>query len=325
MMWDFETGKALRLVGKTLPFVVFRLVVYLAVAVGYLLAAGVGAGLGFGIGSIFRNGGGGAFFGGLIGFGIVAAVFYWLREYILYMVKAGHIAVLVELLDGGEVPDGRGQIDYAQAKVRERFAQASILFGLDQLIKGVLRAVNRALFTIGSLLPIPGLQPVVRVAGRVVQVSVTYTDELIIAHNFRTRAGNPWAASRDALVLYAQNYKGMLKNALFLMLAMYGLTFLIFLVFLAPAAGFLALFPGQAAGWGVAIALLFAWALKAAIIEPFALTAMMQVYFRRIEGQTPNAEWSEKLSSLSAKFREIKDKALGGGRTPGPVPDPSVS
>ena len=320
MMWDFEAGKALRLMGKTLPFVIFRLLVYLAVAVGCLLVTGVGAGLGFGIGSIFRGGGGGAFFGGLIGFGIAGAVIYWLREYILYIVKAGHIAVLVEILDGGEVPDGRGQIDYAQAKVRERFVQASLLFGLDQLIKGVLRAVNRALFTISSFLPIPGLEQVVGFASRIINVSLTYTDELIIAHSFRTRAENPWSASQDALILYAQNYKTMLKNAFFLMLIMYGLTFLIFLIVLAPVGALLALFPGPVAGWGVVIAFVFAWALKAALIEPFAVTAMMQVYFKAIEGQTPNAEWDEKLSSMSAKFREIKDKALGGGKAPEPAP-----
>ena len=39
---------------------------------------------------------------------------YLLREYILYVVKAGHIAVMVHLIDGREVPDGQGQIAYAR-------------------------------------------------------------------------------------------------------------------------------------------------------------------------------------------------------------------
>ena len=64
---------------------------------------------------------------------------YWIREYILYLVKAGHIAVLVKVHDGQKLPDGRDQINYARGIVKQRFTEASVLFGLDQLIKGVLR------------------------------------------------------------------------------------------------------------------------------------------------------------------------------------------
>ena len=70
----------------------------------------------------------------MLGFGVVGAVMYFLREYLLYIVKAGHIAVLVELLDDGELPGGRGQINHATEVVKQRFGQASILFGVDQLV-----------------------------------------------------------------------------------------------------------------------------------------------------------------------------------------------
>jgi hypothetical protein len=36
---------------------------------------------------------------------------------------------------------------------------------------------------------------------------------------------------------------------------------------------------------------------------------MMDVYFKTIEGQTPNPEWDQKLSSASDKFRELSQKA----------------
>jgi len=51
-------------------------------------------------------------------------------------------------------------------------------------------------------------------------------------------------------------------------------------------------------------------ALQAALIEPFAIAALMSVYFRVIEGQTPNREWDERLSSASRQFRELKERAL---------------
>ncbi|MGM0984502.1 MAG: hypothetical protein ACQEXG_13950 [Pseudomonadota bacterium] len=137
-MWDFKIGQALGLMLKTLPFILFRLAVYFGVALAYVLMTGAGASVGWGIGGLGDEGfrAASTFWGGAIGFGIVGAVMYVLREYLLYVVKAGHIAVLVELLDGQTLPEGRGQIDHAQTVVRERFGQASLLFGIDQLIKG---------------------------------------------------------------------------------------------------------------------------------------------------------------------------------------------
>ncbi len=91
--------------------------------------------------------------------------------------------------------------------------------------------------------------------------------------------------------------------------------FIIFLIFLAPVGALFSLFPGQASFWGLALALIFAWCFKAALIEPFAVAAMMQVYFKAIEGQVPNAEWDQKLSSLSGKFRKLKKRAEEGPST----------
>ncbi|MCW5954906.1 MAG: hypothetical protein KIT69_21840, partial [Propionibacteriaceae bacterium] len=73
--------------------------------------------------------------------------------------------------------------------------------------------------------------------------------------------------------------------------------------------------------WGVGgfiFALLFAWAVKAALIEPFAIAAMMDVYFRVIEGQTPDPAWNDRIGQVSRKFRDLKDRAANwaGGRSP---------
>lgn len=72
--------------------------------------------------------------------------------------KAGHIAVLIRLLDGEEIPSGKSQIAHASAMVKQRFGEASVLFAMDQLIKGVLRAVTAIIRGIATFLPIPGLQ-----------------------------------------------------------------------------------------------------------------------------------------------------------------------
>ena len=118
-------------------------------------------------------------------------------------------------------------------------------------------------------------------------------------------------------MLYAQNGMTMVKNAVWLALIMWALTFVIFLLMLAPAGAVVYLMPGQLSGWGFVLAIVFAWALKAAFIEPFAIASLMQVYFKAIEGQAPDPEWDGRLSEASAKFRELKEKALdslGAGR-----------
>lgn len=316
-MWDFEAGRALKLMLRTFPFIVFRLVVYFGVALGYILVTGTGAGVGWGIGGLGDEGfrAASTFWGGIIGFGVVAAIMYFLREYLLYVVKAGHIAVLVELLDEQPIPDGKGQIEHARKAVQERFAQASVLFGVDQLIKGVLKSIVGLARGVFTLLPIPGARSLLRVLEGFLRIAVGFIDEVILAYCIRTRSTNAWASSREALVLYGQNTRTMLKNAAWLTLIVYGLSFLVFLVMLAPAGLFAYLVPGGWSATGVLIAVLFAWSTKVALIEPFAVTCMMQAYFRTIEGQVPDPEWEAKLDGMSSRFRKLKEKAGETART----------
>jgi hypothetical protein len=318
-MMDFKLGEILSLMAKTLPFLVFRFLVYFGITLAYVLITGLGAGLGYGIGTIGGEAEAGGLWGGLAGFGIAGAIMYFIREYLLYLVKAGHIAVLVELMEGRELPGGKGQIDYAQSIVRERFAQSSVLFGVDQLIKGILKAFNRAFFTIANFLPIPGVQGIAKFINTIINLSLTYLDEVILAYNMKIKADNPWAASRTALVLYAQNYKAFLKNAFWLAFVIWGLTLLVFLLILAPVAGLVSLFPGAAGPLALIIALVFAWGVKQSVIEPIGMTALMQVFFKVTEGQTPNPEWEGKLDKVSKKFSKLKEKAADWGDDSGPA------
>jgi len=181
------------------------------------------------------------------------------------------------------------------------------------LIKGVLKAFNRIFFTVTSFLPIPGVQGLAKFVNTVINLSLTYLDEVILAHNFRTQADNPWKSSQTALVLYAQNYKAFLKNAFFMAFFIWGLTLLVFLIVLGPVAGLVSLFPGTAGPLTLIIAVVFAWGVKQAVIEPIGMTALMQVFFKVTEGQEPNPEWEAKLDSASQKFGEIRSRASSWG------------
>jgi hypothetical protein len=320
-MWDFSIARSFAILAATFPFIVLRILVFFGITFAYVFATGTGAGFGFGLGRAFADDATGpAFWGGLFGFGIVSVALYFIREYLLYLVKAGHIAVMVEVYDGRNLPPGQGQIDYAREIVTARFVETNVLFAVDQLVKGVVRAITRLVWTVAAFIPIPGLQSLVKFANAVVEVAVTYIDEMILAYDIRIRSDNPWATAQDALVLYAQNNRTIIKNAIWLAIFMYGVALIVFLLMLAPAAAILYLFPGSWSGFAFVLAILLAWSFKAAIIEPFAIASLMQVYFRAIEGQVPDPEWRSRLEDVSKKFRSLGERALdwvrGGGTRP---------
>ena len=317
---DFQTGRIFALLWRTLPFIVLRLAVYLGITLAYLIGVGIGSGIGLLFGHIGGQGGGGTVLGGVIGFALISGIVFWAREYLLYLVKAGHIAVLVELMDGRDVPAGKSQIDYATGVVKQRFATSSVLFGLNQLLRGILRAFNRVTVSIASWLPIPGLDALVRVADAIVNTSLSHLDQVILAQILRSRSDNAWATARDCVVLYAQNYKPVLKNAVFLTFVIWGLTLLLVVLAAAPVAAVIGLFNVHAGIWTFALAIVAALSVKAALIDPFATVALLQVYDHVTKGQAPNPEWTAKLESLSGQFRTLVEKARAPASPLPPAP-----
>jgi hypothetical protein len=310
-MWDFNIGRSLSLMRQTLPFLVLRCVVYFGIALAYVLMTAFGAGVGWGIGGLGDEGfqASAALWGGLAGFGLTAGVLYLLREYILYIVKAGHIAAMVQLMQGQSMPDGKNQIQQATAIVKSRFGEANVLFLIDQLIKGVINTITGLVQGVGSLLPIPGLQQLMGVVRAFLRLAVGLIDEVILAYAIYTQSQNPWASARTALILYCQNARAMLRNAAWLTALVYGLSFVLFLALLAPAAALAWFMPGVGSISGVLFSVVLAWAIKAAVLEPFAVACLLQVYFQTIEGQDPDPSWEARMDQVSSKFVELKEKA----------------
>ena len=202
-MWDFSIAKALGLMIRTAPFLIFRALVYFGIAAALVIATGAGAGTGYGIGLLsdeeFRTTS--TLWGGIAGFGLTAGVIFFLRDYLLYLVKAGQIAVMVDYLDGKPLPYGQGQIAYARAVVTERFGQASALFALDRLIRGVIAVITGLVEGVMTILPVPGLNRIMGAVRAWLKVAVGLVDEVILAHAIRTRSENAWEAAHDGLSL----------------------------------------------------------------------------------------------------------------------------
>lgn len=320
-MWDFSVATTIALVLRTWPFVLLRLVVYVGIAFGFIAGTGAGAGIGWAIGLAFGDDAEitGALIGALAGFGLVCGVLWWVRQYLIYLVKAGHVAAMDALLRGGSLPGGQDQISYAVAMVKARFLEVNLLFGLDLLIRGVVRALVGMLNLVTGW--IPGFKTLNDFVSAVLKIALGLVDEVILAYIIRREGEPPAQAARDGLVLYAQNAGALIRNAVWIALFEYAATALIFLFLLGPAIGLAYALPGGLTGFGVAFAAILAWALKAALIEPLSIAALLQAYDIAIRGQTPDPDWTARLDGASSAFRDLAARFPSGRRAPwGPGP-----
>jgi len=287
---------------QTAPYLIFRVLVYIGLGIG------VGCYLGFVFFLSRLFGGGGWFF--LLGLAVLWSLLSLLRRYVLYLIQTGHIAVITELLQKGKLPSGVNQVRYGKDTVRRMFKETSLLFVVDQLVKGVIRAVNRSLVNFTRIIPVPGLENLARLAGMVFNFAVTYVDEAVLSYNLSRPGEDIWASAKRGVVLYAQNWKPILKTALGLVAVNLSAFLVFFLCLLIPFGPLAALAQGE--GWKffwLVLTVVLAYCLKLALINPFSMVSMIVTFNRTVAGQEPQWEWEEKLEQISGKFREMKQKA----------------
>ncbi len=315
-------GTAWSLVMRTLPYALVRF----GILLGFSIVTIIWLILAFGVGAFL-----GAKVHPWIGFGWIAAglglygyAWWFVVRYALYLIQAGHTAVLTELVTKGQIGNGStGMFEYGKQIVTSRFGQVNLLFALDLLIKGVVRAFNRTLDFVAHLIPIPGLQSVVSIVNAIVRAATTYIDETIFSYNLARGDDNAWRSSKDALIYYGQNAKEILKTAVWVVVLDAVLTAVIWIVMLAPAFLLLAVLPASWAPGGFlaafVVAALFASNVRNAFLKPVFLVMVMTKFHVLVRNQAINLEWDERLSSLSKKFREMKEKAVAGW-SPAPTP-----
>jgi hypothetical protein len=320
---DAGFGTAFGLLMKTLPYALVRFGVMMAASiltiVAWVIALGGGAYLGThvapAVGWIWV-------IGWLVAFGFFWRLFF---RYFLYLIKCGHIVVLTELITRGQVANGsEGMFAYGKRVVTQRFGEVNALFAADLLVEGVVRAFNRTLDFIGSLLPVEALQQLLGLVRAIIFAATTYIDETIFSYGLAREERNPWASARDGLIYYAQNAKEILKTSVVIVLLDYAFSFVVWLIMLAPAVAIShalpkSMFLASIVAW--VIALLFAGSVRNAFLKPLFLIMVMVKFHLLIRGQPINAEWESRLETVSDKFRQIKDKILG---TPPAGPPPAA-
>jgi len=291
---------------KTLPFVWAKLVLWLltiAVSIVWIVILGFIANM---LGSIQV-----ALALIVIGLAGIRFARFIIMRYFGYLVKAGHIAVIVEAVVTGKVPDN--QIAYGKDMVKERFLTANVFFLIDGLVSGAVKQLQRAIGKVGGLLKfIPGMKMLASIAKFFIEISLGYVDECCLGYTFYNKGEGAFKSATDGVVIYFQNWKKLLGNAAKTML-------LVFIAMAAIAAVFIFLFLAAinlfAQGNTIAIfgavilALMVALAVKSAFIDSFILVRTMSVYMQVAPETAISFNLYEKLCGMSKKFKSLFGKA----------------
>ena len=200
-------------------------------------------------------------------------------EYIGYMIKAAHVAVIGELALNGKIPEGVKMTDYGKQKVKERFLTANAFFAIDKLMTTAVKQIQNMISKIGGMFEkIEIVQTIISIVNVFVGIVLGYVDEAVLARVFQKKEDGAWKASCDGVVLYFQNWKEILKNALGLTLGIVAF----YAVGMGIVYGIIALISGGAGDlWAIffiIIAFFLIDVVKVAFIDSYVTISVVNKY-----------------------------------------------
>ncbi len=266
-----------------------------------------------GIFSLFGDGGTGI--GLIVWLCATGIVRFFLMHYAGYMVKAGHIAILATAMTEGRIPEN--QFETAKTMVKERFLTSNVYFAIDKLVGGAVKQLQRMVGKVGNLFgAVPGVDVVVKAGQLFIDISLGYVDECCLGYTFVHKEQGAFKSAADGVVIYAQNWKPLLKSAAKTTLVVILAIVLVTAASFALIGGLFSLF-----NWNIlaafALAAMIAFAVKYAFIDSWILCKTMTVYMGLAQTTQITFDLYGKLCNLSAKFKELFDK---GRAEPGAAP-----
>lgn len=296
-----------RKVETTMPFVLYRLVICLTAAFAGLFFVLFGIGVTTPLNSLLAKSGGSANLGAFLG---IFAFIYLMRKFkglLFFNIQAGQLALLTDIAAGGKPPEGKAQLDAAKAKAAQTFPSIADFVQAQDATKKVLTALPARHCPWLSKLPNPQLAEHL---GFLAGWLTGFAALPMLSLAFKAETGNPWKAVRAGLIAHISHFESQSKN-LFILLAFQALGFaLLFLAALYPVDSVLALLPVKVGIWRELFGLILAWAVKAALLDPIVIGALVEVNHRLIaEPASDEEEWLKKLEAASPDFQEIQQKA----------------
>ncbi|MCI1002656.1 MULTISPECIES: hypothetical protein [Brucella/Ochrobactrum group] len=282
---------------QTWPFILLRFIISMTSATIALATIATCAWVGFLIGApsgenaAYTSG----FVGALVGLSVFMSIAYILQEYVFYLLKAAHIAILAELIHGSVIEPSR-QLETGVAIVRQHILASMTLFAVGQAIKSLIGVVSRFVTRGFSSFGSSGSS-----LGHIVQsyFSIVFglADELVLAYILRAHEKAPQDAAREGAAHYARNIKALMSNAFALTIIHLLLSVLFYGAALAVSI-VVVYFQGLSISSGIIMMYLIiaAGAMMRAFATPLIITCQMQVFFTAIENQTPDTRWLDRLT-----------------------------
>jgi hypothetical protein len=319
---SLQITRGLDLMRQTLPLILIRLGAMLAFWVVGLVYLGITFFIASAVGQAVPLLGLILFIVALVG---TVPLYNLAYKYVFFMIKAAHIAVIAEILKNGRLPSGEGQLAWGKQRVEERFGEVNVMFVVDELVEGVIRAFTRTVYNFTAWLPGDTLDTLVKIVNRVIQFSMTYIDESVLARSFWEEEQGVWENARDGVALYAMVWKPLLMNAIALMILSYLPGVVGVIILAVPIVLILGSTP--LAGWTIIFLIFLAYLIKVAVGDAFAMAVMISAYQRETQGLEPNEDIPTKLDAVSDKFTELRKRAADEmgkmGRRPA-SPEPPV-
>lgn len=306
-MWDFDLLAAVRAIEKSMAYVLYRLMICLGAALGYLLATLAGAGTLVGFGSLTKNALALGPVGAVLGFVLFGWLMYKLRPTWLNAVNVPQLALLADQAKGADLPTGKALIEFAKRRTAQCFPSTTRLFELDEAIRQTQRDMV-------GLHPCPRLhvkQPQINHYLNVaLQQLAALNHQTLLAWHLYSGSDNPWRSASVGLSVQDRHFASMTSNRLAATLFAW-LGFVAFYPLLLGGIRMLvADIPIDLSFWPLVFAGVFAWALKTAFFDAIAEAAMLQVFFPLAE-QLDDTGTREALQQHSAAYRQLLEKAGG--------------
>jgi hypothetical protein len=306
-MWDFNLLAATRAVEAAMPFMLYRLAVCLGVAFACLFAALAGAGTLIAFASFSAKPASVASLGAALGLGAFGYLLHRFRAGLFFNIKAGHLALLARLAQGEKLPQGKAQIELAKQDAERIFPSAAGFLEISEAARQVLQALPaRHCPFLGGL----ANKTLAALLGRLAGWLAGTADQALLSLCFAAGQNNPWRAVRAGLVLHVRHFDSLSKNRGYLLAFEYLGLLAAYAAMLYPADSAAAMLPVDVGAWRYVFALIFAWSLKAAFLEPIATTALAGLYFDLAKrGNGASGAEAQELAAWNEAFRKIGEKA----------------
>ncbi|MDE5589376.1 MAG: hypothetical protein K2J60_09630 [Acetatifactor sp.] len=236
------------------------------------------------------------------------------QYYAGYLIKAGHIAVVTCLLTTGSLPEN--SFEYGKEIVKKKFATAAAYFAVDRLVSGAVKQINGGLDIVGNVLgKIPGMDSLVSFAKSFVNIALGNVDECCLAYTFYNEEQSAFKSAADGVVIYFQNWKTILKNALKTALITLLLSSVAWLLLLGVTIAILSAtgMPGFNVFFvAVILAMMIVLIVKSSVMDSYTMVCMVCSYMQVAPDTEITFDLYDKLCKLSSKFKNLFQKAEQG-------------